>query len=95
VGLPLGHRPRLVQDLGKDSRARGRLGLVHCSPLLPEVASPTADSLLTLLVQPRSSRNAVVGEREGAVLIRLRAAPAQAGGGGGLQRGAAAPALAR
>ena len=36
---------------------------------------PMAESFLTLQVQPRSSRNAVVGERDGAVLIRLRAAP--------------------
>ena len=56
---------------------------------------PMAESLLTLQVQPRSSRNAVVGERDGAGLILLRAAPAPSGGGGGLQRRAAAPALAR
>ena len=45
-----------------------------------------ADTLLTLQVQPRSSRDAVVGEREGAVLIRLRAAPVDGEANAALQR---------
>jgi uncharacterized protein (TIGR00251 family) len=56
--------------------------------LLPIVFGglPMADSLLTLQVQPRSSRNAVVVERDGAVLIRLRAAPVDGEANAALQR---------
>jgi uncharacterized protein YggU (UPF0235/DUF167 family) len=45
-----------------------------------------ADSLLTIQVQPRSSRDAVVGDRDGAVLIRLRAAPVRGFSGEQLRR---------
>ncbi len=45
-----------------------------------------AADLLTLQVQPRSSRDAVVGERDGAVLIRLRAAPVDGEANAALQR---------
>lgn len=45
-----------------------------------------AADLLTLQVQPRSSHDAVVGERDGAVLIRLRAAPVDGEANAALQR---------
>ena len=45
-----------------------------------------ADQLLKLRIQPRSCRDAVVGEREGAVLIRLKAAPLEGEANAALER---------
>ena len=43
-------------------------------------------ALVSLQIQPRSSCDAVVGERDGAVLIRLRAAPVDGEANASLQR---------
>ena len=45
-----------------------------------------ASELVSLQIQPRSSCDAVVGERDGAVLIRLRAAPVDGQANASLQR---------
>ena len=45
-----------------------------------------ADQLLKLRIQPRSCRDGVVGERDGAVLIRLKAAPLEGEANAALER---------
>jgi hypothetical protein len=45
-----------------------------------------ADQLLKLRIQPRSCRDAVLGERDGAVLIQLKAAPLEGEANAALER---------